>query len=444
MSTATLLHRGLWWPSTLRSRISIILLVGLAIAYGLSFSVLYIERYMSAKAVMLGTLESDVATSIAVLDRLPADERAGFVDWLGRGNYSFELGPGLPGVPDTSGHGAEIAAKIEDAVGHRFPIRIESIPGPISRLQAHLNLSDGSPLTIDVTPKGIMPIASWLPYVFAVQMLVIVLCTWFAVRLAIRPLAELAAAADALDPNKKGQALNDGGPSEVAHAAKAFNAMRDRIAHYLEERVQILAAISHDLQTPITRMRLRADIADESPEKTKLLQDLGEIERLVQDGIAYARSAHGNGEKSSRIDLASFIESISYDYQDTGKSVEILGLIHGTVATKPHALRRILTNFIDNALKFAGAAEIAVERRDTGDVVITVLDRGPGIPQDQIEAAMQPFFRLEQSRNRNTGGTGLGLAIAQQLAQTLGGSVRLYNRDGGGLAAEVVIAASSA
>ena len=440
MSTAALLRRSLSWPSTLRSRISMILLVGLAIAYGLSFSVLYLERYMSAKAVMLGTLESDVATSIAVLDRLPADERAGFVDWLSRGNYHFELGPGLPGVPDTSGHGADIAAKIEDAVGHRFPIRIESIPGPISRLQAHLNLSDGSPLTIDVTPKGIMPIASWLPYVFVVQMLVIVLCTWFAVRLAIRPLAELAAAADALDPNKKGQALNDRGPSEVAHAAKAFNAMRDRIAHYLEERVQILAAISHDLQTPITRMRLRADIADESPEKTKLLQDLGEIERLVQDGIAYARSAHSNGEKSSRIDLASFIESICYDYQDTGKSVEILGLIQGTVATKPHALRRILTNFIDNALKFAGEAEISVERRDTGEVVITVLDRGPGIPQDQIEAAMQPFFRLEQSRNRNTGGTGLGLAIAQQLAQTLGGSVRLYNRGGGGLAAEVVIA----
>ncbi len=431
--------RRLWWPSTLRSRISLILLAGLAIAYGLSFSVLYIERYMSAKAVMLGTLENDVATSIAVLDRLPADERANFVDWLSRGNYNFELGTGLPGVPDTSTHGAEIAAKIEDAVGHRFPIRMESIPGQVTRLQAHLNLSDGSPLTIDVTPRGIMPIAAWLPYVFVVQMLVIVLCTWFAVRLAIRPLAELAAAADALDPNRKGAALSDGGPSEVAHAARAFNAMRDRIAHYLEERVQILAAISHDLQTPITRMRLRADIADDSPEKTKLLQDLGEIERLVQDGIAYARSAHGNGEKSARIDLASFIESISYDYQDTGKSVEILGLVRGTATTKPHALRRILTNFIDNALKFAGSAEIAVERRDTGEITITVLDRGPGIPQEQIDAAMQPFFRLEQSRNRNTGGTGLGLAIAQQLAQTLGGSVRLYNREGGGLAAEVVI-----
>ncbi|MFS8046257.1 sensor histidine kinase [Rhizobium sp. BR 314] len=439
MSATTLLRRSLLWPRTLRSRIFFVLLLGLAIAYGLSFSVLYLERYMSAKAVMLGTLESDVATSIAVLDRLPAGERTNFTEWLSRGNYNFELGTGLPGVPDTSARSTEIAAKIEDAVGHRFPIHVEAIPGPVPHLQAHLNLSDGSPLTIDIMPKGIMPIADWLPYVFVVQMLVIVLCTWFAVRLVIRPLADFAAAADALDPNKKGPALGDSGPSEVANAARAFNAMRDRIAHYLEERVQILAAISHDLQTPITRMRLRADIADDSPEKTKLLQDLGEIERLVQDGIAYARSAHSNGEKSSRIDLASFIESICYDYQDTGKSVEILGLIQGTVATKPHALRRILTNFIDNAIKFAGAAEIAVERREAGQVAVTVLDRGPGIPQDQIEAAMQPFFRLEQSRNRNTGGTGLGLAIAQQLAQTLGGSVRLYNRDGGGLAAEIVI-----
>ncbi|QFY61054.1 HAMP domain-containing histidine kinase [Rhizobium grahamii] len=428
-----------FWPRTLRSRLFIILLAGLAVAYGLSFSVLYTERSMSAKAVMLGTLESDVATSIAVLDRLPADERAALVDRLGRGNYQFVLGPGIAGVPDTSSRGAEIAAKIEDAAGSRFPIRMEKIPGDVTRLQAHLTLSDGNPLTIDITPRGVMPIAQWLPYVFGIQMLLVVLCAWLAVRQAIRPLADLAAAADALDPNTKAPLLSDTGPSEVANAARAFNAMRDRIAHYLEERVQILAAISHDLQTPITRMRLRADMADDSTEKTKLLQDLGEIERLVQDGIAYARSSHGNGEKLSRIDLASFVESICYDYQDTGKAVSLVSAVSGTAATKPHALRRILSNFIDNALKFAGSADVSVERKEDGQIAITVMDRGPGIPVEQLEAAMQPFFRLEQSRNRETGGAGLGLAIAQQLAAAIGGSVRLYNRDGGGLAAEITI-----
>ncbi|EUB99609.1 integral membrane sensor signal transduction histidine kinase [Rhizobium sp. CF080] len=437
--TASISRSSKWWPSTLRARLFLILFAGLAIAYGLSFSILFIERYMSAKAVMLGTLENDLATSIAILDRLPAKERADWLDRLSRGNYRLVLGPGLPGVPDISGRGVEITGKIEEAVGHRFPLRVESIPGDDRRLQGHLTLSDGSPLTIEVTPTGVMPIAEWLPYVFAVQMALLVICTWFAVRQAIRPLGDLAAAADALDPNKKNSPLSEAGPSEVAHAARAFNAMRDRIAHYLEERVQILAAISHDLQTPITRMRLRADMADDSPEREKLVHDLGEIERLVQDGIAYARSAHGNGEKISRIDLASFIDSIAYDYQDTGKAVTVLGVVQGTASTKPHALRRILSNFIDNAVKFAGAAEISVERRGEGDIVITVLDRGPGIPENMLEAAMQPFFRLEQSRNRETGGTGLGLAIAQQLAAALGGSVRLYNRAGGGLAAEITI-----
>ncbi|WP_454851046.1 ATP-binding protein [Rhizobium binxianense] len=439
MTAASLFRRSRLWPSTLRSRLFLILLVGLAIAYGLSFSVLYTERYMSAKAVMLGTLENDVATSIAVLDRLPASERESLLDRLSRGNYRFVLGPGLPGVPDTSSHGAEIAGKIEDAIDHRFPLRLESIPGDVNRLQAHLTLSDGSPLTIDITPRGVMPIAQWLPYVFVVQMVLLVLCTWFAVRQAIRPLGALAAAADALDPNKKAPPLSEAGPSEVAHAARAFNAMRDRIAQYLEERVQILAAISHDLQTPITRMRLRVDMADDSPEKDKLVQDLSEIQRLVQDGIAYARSAHGNVEKTSRIDLASFIDSLSYDYQDTGKSVTVVGTVQGAAFTKPHALRRILSNFIDNALKFAGAAEISVGRSAQDDIVITVMDRGPGIPENMLEAAMQPFFRLEQSRNRETGGTGLGLAIAQQLTAAIGGSLRLYNRAGGGLAAEITI-----
>lgn len=437
--SASVARSGKWWPSTLRARLFLILFTGLAIAYGLSFSILFIERYMSAKAVMLGTLENDLATSIAILDRLPAGERADWLDRLSRGNYRLVLGPGIAGVPEVSGRGAEITGKIQEAVGHRFPLRVESIPGDVRRLQGHLTLSDGSPLTIDVTPTGVMPIAEWLPYVFAIQMALLVVCTWFAVRQAIRPLGDLAAAADALDPNRKSPPLSETGPSEVAHAARAFNAMRDRIAHYLEERVQILAAISHDLQTPITRMRLRADMADDSPERDKLVHDLGEIERLVQDGIAYARSAHGNGEKVSRIDLASFIDSIAYDYQDTDKSVTVLGIVQGTASTKPHALRRILSNFIDNAVKFAGAAEISVERRGEGDIVITVLDRGPGIPEDMLEAAMQPFFRLEQSRNRETGGTGLGLAIAQQLAAAIGGSVRLYNRAGGGLAAEITI-----
>jgi signal transduction histidine kinase len=431
-------RRLLRLPGTLRWRLFVILFAGLAAAHVLSFGVLFYERTMSAKATMYTTLENDVATSIALLDRLPPEERPQWLTMLDRRTYRYELGPGLPGVPELSPRAAEVARTINVAAGKRFPVRVEGIPGEREHLQAHVTLSDGSPVTIDVMP-ALMPLATWLPYVLAAQLGLLVLCTWLAVHLAIRPLLRFANAAEALDPNRKAVRLEETGPAEVVYAATAFNAMRDRIAHYLQERVQILAAISHDLQTPITRMKLRAEMAEESPEKDRLINDLSEIERLVREGVAYAKSAHGDAEKPTRIDLGSFIESIAFDYQDTGKPVAVPTSIKAVVVTRPHALRRILTNLIDNALKFAGEAEIQVDRMPEGGLRIAVLDRGPGIPEDQLHAVLQPFYRVEQSRSRDTGGTGLGLAIAQQLSVAIGGTLRLANRPNGGLAAEVTL-----
>jgi signal transduction histidine kinase len=425
-------------PRTLRWRLFLILFAGLAVAHALSFSVLFLERYMTAKTMMLGNLEKDVGISIALLDRLPANERQQWVPMLARENYRYELGSGLPGVPELSGLNTEVAETINEAAGRRFPVTVESIPGGPQRLQAHVTLSDGTQVTIDLKPK-VMPLAVWLPYVLVAQLLLLILCTGLAVRLAIRPLLRLANAAETLDPSQKADRLEETGPKEVAYAATAFNAMRDRIAHYLEERVQILAAISHDLQTPITRMKLRAEMAEDNPEKDKLISDLSEIERLVREGVTYARTAHGTVEKPARVDIVSFVESIVFDYQDTGKAVTALKTIDAVVVTRPHALRRILTNLIDNSLKFAGEAEVSVGKASDGRICITVLDTGPGIPDGELEAVLQPFYRLEQSRNRNTGGTGLGLAIAHQLALAIGGSLHLRNRSEGGLAAEIIL-----
>ena len=424
-------------PRTLRWRLFLILFAGLAAAHALSFAVLFYERTMSAKATMLTSLEYDVATSVALLDRLPAAERAQWLPLLARRNYRYELGPGQPGLRELSARATEIAQTINAAAGNRFPVEVETIPGAgREHLQAHVTLSDGSQVTIDMLPQ-IMPLATWLPYMFAAQLLLLIACTWFAVRLAIRPLLRFANAAETLDPGRTAGRLEESGPSEVAYAARAFNVMRDRIAHYLEERVRILAAISHDLQTPITRMRLRAEMAEDSPEKDKLTGDLAEIERLVREGVAYARSAHGNQEKPARIDVGSFVESLAFDYQDTGKPVLYSGASNLVATTRPHALRRILANLVDNALKFGDAAELRVERTEAGAVTITVLDSGPGIPADKLEAVLQPFYRLEESRNRETGGTGLGLAIAHQLAVAIGSRLVLANRPEGGLSARI-------
>ncbi|TPG75687.1 ATP-binding protein [Pseudomonas arsenicoxydans] len=421
------------WPRTLASRLSLIFLIGLILAQALSFGAQYYERYETAKNTMLGNLETDVSTSIAILDRLPAAERMSWLQQLERRNYRYLLDEGSPG---TAMHDTPIAVtSIKDAIGKDYPMTVTDIPGPIKHFQVHLKLADGSPVTIDVRPS-MVPLSPWLPVVLLGQLALLIACTWLAVRIAIRPLTRLAQAVETLDPNAHAVHLDEKGPTEVAHAAKAFNAMQARIAAYLKERMQLLAAISHDLQTPITRMKLRAEFMDDSVEKDKLWNDLGEMEHLVREGVAYARSIHGSTEESRRTDMDSFLDSLVFDYQDMGKDVQLGGKSEAVINTRPHALRRVLVNLTDNALKFAGAAELKVENKN-GSLSVKVMDRGPGIAEEELAQVMEPFYRVENSRNRSTGGTGLGLAIAQQLALAIGGSLTLSNREGGGLCAEL-------
>lgn len=426
---------NLHWPRTLASRLSLIFLIGLLLAQALSFGAQYYERYQSAKNTMLGNLETDVSTSIAILDRLPAEERPAWLERLARKNYGYLLSEGEPGTPIDAGDVPVAVTSITEAIGERYPLTFTDIPGPKKHFQGHLRLSDGSPVTIDVRP-AMVPLSPWLPVVLLGQLALMIACTWLAVRIAIRPLTRLSNAVETLDPNAHPIHLDERGPNEVVYAARAFNAMQARIAAYLKERMQLLAAISHDLQTPITRMKLRAELMDDCAEKDKLWNDLSEMEHLVREGVAYARSIHGSTEESRRTNMDSFLESLVFDYQDMGKQVQLVGKSAAVIDTRPHALRRVLVNLTDNALKFAGAAEVWVEA-NKGSLAITVMDRGPGIADAELAQVLQPFYRVENSRNRDTGGTGLGLAIAQQLAMALGGSLTLSNREGGGLCAEL-------
>jgi signal transduction histidine kinase len=431
---------ALRWPRTLASQLSLIFLVSLVLAHGLSFSLQFYERYESAKSTMLGNLESDVATSIAILDRLPSAERESWLPRLERRNYRYLLGEGEAGQPIDPKAKPVAARSIDEAIGQDYRVTYTDVPGPKKHFQAHLKLTDGTPVVIDVFPST-LSYALWLPVVLLVQLGLLTGCTFLAVRMAIRPLTRLARAAENLDPNVHTRPLDESGPAEVAFAAAAFNSMQSRIASYLRERMQILGAISHDLQTPITRMKLRAEFMDDSTEKDKLWSDLNEMEHLVREGVAYARSVHGAAETSQRIDLDSFLDSLVFDYQDMGKQVQLQGKNAAVIITRPHALRRVLVNLVDNALNFAGAAQIVVGARTEGELSIAVLDRGPGIAEAELVQVMQPFYRVENSRNRDTGGTGLGLAIAHQLALALGGSLTLSNREGGGLCAQLKLGA---
>ncbi|MFG0541806.1 sensor histidine kinase [Pseudomonas sp. YQ_5] len=423
------------WPRTLASRLALIFFTGLVLAYGLSFGLQAYERYISSRSMMLSNLEQDVATSVAILDRLPAAERAAWLPRLERRTYRYRLDQGLAGEAMPSSDPPMTAASIVKAIGSDYRLTFLEIPGPNAHFQAHLNLADGAPLTIDVTPTPV-PVARWLPVVLLIQLAVLLLCTWLAVRLAIGPLTRLAQAVDNLDPDQPGVQLDESGPREVRYAAVAFNALQARIAAHLKERMQLLAAISHDLQTPITRMKLRVEVMDEGVERDKFWNDLDEMEHLVREGVAYARSMDSSTEATCRVNLDAFLDSLVFDYQDSGAQVERHGNSGTLLETRPHALRRVLVNLVDNALKFAGAAELHVSCEGS-TTIIRVLDNGPGIPGDELDEVLKPFYRVEGSRNRSTGGTGLGLAIAHQLIQAMGGRLTLSNREQGGLCAQI-------
>ncbi|WP_246791823.1 ATP-binding protein [Burkholderia perseverans] len=432
------------WPRSLFARLALILCVGLAAAQMLSFWLTLTERDQATTTLMMGYIEREVVASVALLDHLPPAERAAWLPRLARRSYRFELGPGVAGGPVDAALSARVERSISDGIGRTYAVTANAIPGDSEHLQVHLKLSDGTPLTIDAHPVSGVPLSGWLPVVMLLQLAVLATCCWFAVRLATRPLHALAKAADALGPDLKGERMPEGGPSEVARAARAFNAMQDRIATYTAERMQILASISHDLQTPITRMRLRVDVMDDEAQAAKLRQDLTEMAQLVKEGVAYARTVHGASEAPCRIDLDALLDSMICDYEDAGQDVRFEARAEIAVMARPQALRRVVGNLLDNALKFAGAAQVRVTVSPRGEAVIAVLDRGPGIPADSLDAVFEPFVRIETSRNRGTGGTGLGLAIARQLTQAMDATLVLRNREGGGLEARLTLKADTA
>lgn len=423
------------WPRTLFGRLVAILLCGLVAAQALTFGLLWYERMSASRTMMYAYMGRDVASSVAMLERLPAGEREAWLATLERRNYRYRLGApagqrARPAQDDAA------AASVAQWLGPRYHVDVAAA-APEGGRRLVIDLRDGTPLAIDFAPAG-MPLAQWLPLLLAAQLAVLALSCWLAVRIATRPLARLAQAAEALSPTQAGTPVPEEGPAEVAQAARSFNAMQARIARHLQERTRMLAAIAHDLQTPVTRMRLRTELMEDGTERDKWQADLAAMQALIREGIAYARSAHAAAEPALRFDPDALLAAIAADYADAGRGVSLDGTLGQMLVSHPQALRRIVTNLVDNALKFGGAAAIEAGVVE-GRMTIAVLDRGPGIPAHQLEAVLQPFYRLEGSRNADTGGSGLGLAIAQELAEGIGAVLTLSNRADGGLRAQVML-----
>ncbi|MEJ8814475.1 ATP-binding protein [Variovorax ureilyticus] len=425
-------------PRTLLARITLVVVAGMAIAQALTFMAIRYERGQAMQSLMISGVERDIASSIAVLDRVPAAERPEWLDRLERPNFRFALRGEVDTAPPETGPLREFVDVIATALKPYPVLAVGQVPSMREAVRMQVRLGDGSSVYL-LARRVPMPVSEWVIWLLVAQLLVLGLCAWQAARLMTRPLKRMGDAADALGPDLRPAVVDENGPVEVARTARAFNAMQRRIAGYVQERIQILAAVSHDLQTPITRMRLRVDLMDDDlPERDKIRQDLDAMRDLVQEGVSYARTLQGSTEAERRVDVGALIRSIVNDYADTARPVTSTGDAGEPISSRPHALRRVVGNLVDNALKFGTKVEVRLSRIETaggGQLHIAVLDDGPGIPPDQLEAVLQPFYRVEGSRSRETGGTGLGLAIAHQLALSMGGQLVLSNRPEGGLQA---------
>jgi signal transduction histidine kinase len=315
------------------------------------------------------------------------------------------------------------------------------------RMTIGLRFPDGAWLTLRVELPAPRPWhSSAFLVAFAMMTAAAGLMSLWAVRRLTLPVATLASAAERLGRDVNAPPLPETGPEEIATAAAAFNTMAERIRRFVEDRTFMLAAIGHDLRTPITRLRLRAEFIDDDAVRGRMLADLDELEAMISATLHFGRDATAQ-EPPSRLDLAELVRTILDETADAmpefAGELSAHGPDHLPIQARPIALKRAMTNLITNAAKYGGAARVTVgtvaRGERGGSVTVLVDDDGPGIPQDDLERMFQPFQRLELSRNRETGGVGLGLPIARNIIRAHGGDVTLANRDGGGLRAAVVL-----
>lgn len=474
-------------PRSLFARMVLVLLGGLVAAQLLSLAVHWQERGEFMMRAMGMRSAQRIADIVRLLDSIAPTERARIVSVLNSPPLRISLGepPLAPIAGDAvnADQAAQYAAVLQRALGEDYPLVVTVTdahpwggPGPgygmgpgmmgnpgkwgpdagspggfgpgafgpgmhryagISFI-VQARLRDGTLVTFDSQQSS--EVVNW-PYRLLLSLLVLLAVvfavTLVAVRWVTRPLKTLAEAAQSLGDDLNRPPLEEKGPVEVSGAARAFNMMQQKLVKFIAERTRIFTAMSHDLKTPITRLRLRAELLDDSELRPKFEKDLQEMEAMVSAALDFMRGLDPQ-EPRQPLDVMALIESLQADAREVGGLVEIEGAARAPYRGHPQTLKRCLGNLIDNAVKYGNSATIVVA--DAAEQLrICVRDEGPGIPEAELELVFEPFHRLEVSRNRSTGGTGLGLTIARNIARAHGGELVLRNRPAGGLEAVLTL-----
>jgi signal transduction histidine kinase len=264
------------------------------------------------------------------------------------------------------------------------------------------------------------------------QFISLMIAAWYGAKLLSRPIQRLSDAAERLSENLDSPPLDESGPREARQAAYTFNLMQQRIREQVQQRARMLGAVSHDLRTPLSRLKLRLEQIDDDKLQGQMRQDLNDMIGMLDATLTYLHEQR-TSEALQLMDVQALVESLCENAQDQGADVQVNGHC-APLPVQPMALRSCINNLMDNALRYAGQARIELQDQRE-QLLIRVIDHGPGIAEDKREAVFEPFYRLEGSRNRNSGGVGLGMTIAREAAQRLGGQLNLEETQGGGLTA---------
>jgi signal transduction histidine kinase len=443
-------------PRSLVGRLGLLLVIAVVAAQGIAVAIFISETSRVGRAVARTQAVDRMATLVRVIDAAPPSSRGDIIQAFGSRlhRYSISDAP-LAAAAAMGEQEQQIALRLRRLTRNRArDPRIALVErnrdaedegtadllASQQTLQMSVQLANGIWLNDEAPQLRLMlPAVNvadvWL-YILAGSVTAMIVVVVFAVRWITRPLTALAEAADRVGCGESVELLSVRGPYEITRTVTAFNVMQQRLSRFMNDRLMMLAAISHDLRTPMTAARLRAEMIDDIEVRDAIVRSLTEMQYITESTLSFARD-ETLSEEPRAIDLASLVEAVADDLAATGQHITIAGHDHLHYRCRPALMRRALSNLMSNATKYGKRACVALHLTEE-HVRIMIDDEGPGLPQDQLEKVFDPFVRIEPSRNSATGGLGLGLSIARTIIRAQGGDVRLSNL-ARGLRAEIIL-----
>lgn len=437
-------------PRSLSGRIVMLTLLALVVSQLVSFFIFMYERDRFLERVVVGNMSASVASAIRTLDFVPPAHRAEALAAMSTRDLRYRpaYSPGHLFEHNDNAHSVQ-ARGFEREFARRIGVSVERVRvaigpglahGPGRRagdaLRVGVQLDDGA--WLQARQRLLNPTRRWARFslitivVSGLFMAVIVIVTS---RRMTRPLRELARAAERFGRGEDITPLPEQGAEEIRRSITAFNHMRERLSRFVAERTRMVAALAHDLRTPITALRLRLEFLPDDDNTRAMAATLDDMASMSEASLTFMREEAAN-EATRNVDLSALIDALCEDYRTTGALLTFEPEVRIALICRPVAIRRALRNIIDNALAYGDTARLALIDGEKA-VMIEVRDDGAGIDEADMKRVFDPFVRLESSRSRDTGGTGLGLSIARSVVQGHGGEIDLLNADEGGLCVQI-------